>query len=198
MLNAIFGQIADHWILSTYLSVMAVNESAILTAFSLVTDIESQRIVGLVLASAAGALTNDIILYVLARYGSERFFTSATREESESESFFERAFLSNTFLTLLCIKFLFGIRLFLTIYLVAKKRIPFGQFVAYDICGILLYVGVIGSLGLLVGRGNTGAENIYEGVVRIVTALSILLLIAHLVSRFLKKKVAEKKKEYAE
>lgn len=197
MLTSLFAQVADHWMLSTYLSVMVVNESAIIAAFSLVSDIEPVRIAGLALASVAGALTNDIILYGIARYGSERFFKSVTTEGAGSESFFERVFLGNIFLTLLCIKFLFGIRLFLTVYLIAKKRIPFGRFVAYDVCGILLYVGVIGSLGLLVGRGDTGVESMYEEVIRIVTALSILLLIAHLISRFLKKKITEKKKEYA-
>lgn len=188
MLTSFFGHIADHWALSTYLSVMMLNESAILTAFSLVSDIEPTRIIGLALASIAGALTNDIILYLIARYGSERFFQSRNQEEQSSESFFERVFLSNTFLALLLIKFLFGIRLFLTIYLVARKKIPFVRFVLYDLCGVVLYVSVIGAVGLLIGRGNVDAETAYQTTTRIVSAVCILMLIAHLIKRFLVKK----------
>ncbi len=187
MWEALFNQLADHWVLSTYLSVMAVNEGAILAAFSLASDSGRAHLCILALVSAAGALTNDLILYVIARYGAERFLKPASADDLKSASFFERFFLGNVFLALLFIKFLFGIRLFLTMYLVAKKRIPLGTFIAYDILGILLYVAVIGGIGLLVGRGNESAETTYQVIVRTVTAVSLLTLVAHLTGRFLKK-----------
>ena len=186
MLETISTYISQHWFLSTYLSVMVLNESAIITAFSLASPVDSWRLSGIALASIAGALTNDLILYAFARFGAERFFKKS-EGETNPEPLYERAFLGNPFLALLGIKFLFGVRLVLTVYLVAKKRLPIGRFIAYDLCGIALYVLVIGGVGLLVGRGNAGIQETYILFIRIAGAVGLLLLITHVIGRFLRK-----------
>lgn len=187
MLPFFLGSIADHWFLSTYLGVMVFNESAILTAFSLAATSDMNRILGLGFAATLGALTNDLILYAVGRYGATRFLNKETDGGESAETFFERALLGNVFLALMFMKFFFGIRMVLTVYLVAKKRLSLGKFIAYDILGILLYVAVIGGVGLLVGRGGNGIEEAYGLAVRIVSALCILILVGHLIGRFLRR-----------
>jgi|GEM_PF-3273493 len=191
MLETLISSISQHALISTYFSVMVFNESAILAAFSFVPQSDSALVVGVAAAAVAGSLTNDLILYALARYGVSRF-VGASEEGSGAESFFERWFLSNIFLTLFFIKFLFGIRLVLTVYLVVKKRVPLGKFIAYDFLGIIFYVTVIGGLGLLVGLGNDGVEASYAAVIRTVTAILILLFISHAVKRLIRWRKMEK------
>lgn len=175
MFEIVAAYIGQYWFLSTYFSVMVLNESAILAAFTLTADQGITRIAGVALAAMAGSFTNDIILYVIARYGFSRFFVQPEASEREA-AIFERFFLKNVFLSLLFIKFLFGVRLFLTIYLVAKKRIPLRPFVLYDMAGVLLYVSVIGGIGILVGSGNNGIESQYSLIVRTVTVVMLSVL----------------------
>lgn len=188
MLEASAAYIAQHWLLSTYLSVMVLNESAILTAFTLAADQGGVRIAGVALAAIAGSFTNDIILYAITRYGLTRFFVQSGSETVErEEALLERLFLKNIFLSLLFIKFLFGVRLLLTVYLVAKKRIPFWPFVVYDMAGVLLYVSIVGGIGILVGSGNSDAEDRYSLIVRTITGVTLSVLALRLAGSYLER-----------
>lgn len=183
MFEILATYIGQHWFLSTYLSVMVLNESAILTAFTLAADQGGTRIAGIALAAMAGSFTNDIILYVIARYGFGRFFIRSETPEREA-AIFERLFLKNVFLSLLFIKFLFGVRLLLTIYLVAKKQVSFRLFALYDMAGIVLYVSIVGGIGILVGSGNSGIEDRYTLIVRTITAVTLSVLALRLLGAF--------------
>lgn len=186
MLEALTAYIGQHWFLSTYLSVMVLNESAILTAFTLAADQGGMRIVGVGFATMAGSFTNDIILYMLARYGFSRFFIRSASAERD-EAVFERFFLKNVFFSLLFIKFLFGVRLFLTVYLVVKKQISFRPFALYDIAGVALYVAVVGGIGILIGSGNSSIEDRYSLIVRTISAVTISVLALRLLGLFLER-----------
>ncbi len=185
MFETLVTYIGQHWFLSTYLSVMVLNESAILTAFTLAADQGTVRIAGVALAAMAGSFTNDMILYVIARHGFSRFFRSMGSETAErEEAIFDRLFLRKPFLSLLFIKFLFGVRLLLTVYLVAKKQIPLRSFMLYDAIGILIYVSVVGSIGILIAGGNDNIEDRYSWVVRTVTAVTLTVLALRLTGSF--------------
>ena len=192
MLETISAYISQHWFLSTYLSVMVLNESAILTAFALAAEQGTMRIVAVALAAAAGSFTNDIILYMIARYGFARFFVRSGSETRErEEAIFERLFLRNIFFSLLFIKFLFGVRLLLTVYLVAKKQIPLRLFALYDTAGILLYVSVVGGIGILVGSGNSAVEDHYSLIVRTVTLVTLSVLVLRFLGTFLERRARQ-------
>lgn len=181
MLETFATHIGQHWFLSTYLSVMVLNESAMLTAFALASDQGAMRIAGVAFAATAGSFTNDIILYLIARYGFSRFFIRTETETSEvGGAILDRIFLKNAFLSLLFIKFLFGVRLILTIYLVAKKQIPLKSFVFYDAVGVLLYVSIVGGIGILIGSGNSAVEDRYSLIVRTITFVTLSVLVLRL------------------
>lgn len=192
MIETISAHIGQHWFLSTYLSVMVLNESAILAAFALAVDQGTMRITGVALAATAGSFTNDIILYVIARYGFIRFFVQSESETTErEEAIFDRLFLKNVFLSLLFIKFLFGVRLLLTVYLVAKKQIPLRSFALYDMVGVLFYVSVVGGIGILVGSGSSTAEDRYSLIVRTITFVTLSVLALRLLGTFLERRASQ-------
>ncbi len=181
MFEFLIRSIADHWMLSTYFGVVALNEGAILASFSLLGGSEAERYLGVAAASVAGALTNDLILYVMARYGLKRFsIDDQDGRSTEAETIFQKIFLRNAFLSLLFIKFLFGFRIALTLYLVVKRRLPFLRYVAYDLLGIVLYVSVLGSVGWLIGRGIERVDTIYHSMTMSVTIAVSVVLSMHL------------------
>lgn len=188
MLETISAYIGQHWFLSTYLSVMVLNEGAILGAFALAADQGVGRIAFVALASIAGSFTNDLVLYGLARYGFGRIFRWTPSPDSGRETaVFDRLFLGNPLLSLLFIKFLFGVRILLTIYLVAKKQIPFRPFVLYDAAGIALYVFVLGMIGVLIGQGNAGVEDYYVMIARTITLVTLSVLAFRLVGTLIER-----------
>jgi membrane protein DedA with SNARE-associated domain len=182
MLEYIVGGIADHWMLSTYVSVVVFNEGAILAAFSLLEGSGAEKYLGVAAASVAGAFTNDLILYAMARYGWKIFsLDDGDRTSRSAETIFQKIFLRNAFLSLLFIKFLFGFRIALTLYLVVKKKLPFFRYAAYDLLGILLYVSVLGCIGWLVGKGVERIDSIYHSLALSITIVVSLILFTHLV-----------------
>lgn len=182
MFEFLVGSIADHWMLSAYLSVVVFNEGAILASFSLLGGSGVERYIGVAMASVAGAFTNDLILYAMARYGLKKFSVDDGDDRSRySETIFQKIFLRNAFLSLLFIKFLFGFRIALTLYLVVKRRLLFFRYAAYDLLGILLYVLVLGCVGWLIGRGIERIDSIYHSMVLSITIVISLILFLHLI-----------------
>lgn len=175
MFETLVSVIGSHWALSTYVSVMVLNESAILASFCLAAGDVVGKFPTIVLVSILGLLTNDLILFAIARIGSVHVPNSGVAPKSVLGRFMTR----NAFCSLLFIKFLFGIRLFLTMYLVVKSRMPLGKFMLYDLFGSFLYVGVIGTLGWMIGRGSTGVLDAYQQVVRVVVIVMISFIVTH-------------------
>jgi len=181
MFEFLVGSIADHWMLSTYLSVVVFNEGAILASFVLLEGSGAEKYIGVVIASVAGAFTNDLILYVMARYGLKKFSVDDGDDRSMYvETIFQKIFLRNAFLSLLFIKFLFGFRIALTLYLVVKKKIPFFRYAVYDLFGIVLYIFVLGCVGWLIGKGVERIDSIYHSMMLSITVVFSVILFMHL------------------
>lgn len=168
----------DHWMLSTYLGTMIFNENAILTAFSL-SGVD--RYWSIALMAGAGTITNDLILYLLGHFWFGRFIKMDDDQGKIARTFFERVFLRNTFLSLVFMKFFFGMRTFLTVYLVAKKKIPFRTYFIYNLCGIFLYVSVLSLCGWLIGAGFGNTREIYTLIVRIVSIVVMITVLTYFV-----------------
>lgn len=179
--------LSQHWFLSAYLGTMAFNEGAILGAFSLLADGSVRRYFFLGLATVFGVLTNDLILYGITHFGVGRFIRKAEEREEEIKSIFEKVFLHSTFLSLLFLKFLVGIRTFLTVYLLAEKRMGLKMFVLYDLCGIILYVVVLGILGVFIGN-DADELGVYHVTIRIAVFITAMAFFGHILSLWLRKK----------
>ncbi|MEI6650695.1 MAG: hypothetical protein WCL23_04675 [Candidatus Moraniibacteriota bacterium] len=176
MIEILTRIVADHWALATYFSVMILNESAILSAFGLAVGDVIGKYPGIASASVLGLLTNDSVIFALARFWPGRM----KRKEDSSGSVMERTMTHNVFLSLLFVKFLFGIRFFATLYLVDRKRIPFWKFIAYDACGSTLYVSVLGVVGWCAGNGVGAVSDAYHGVILVMGIVAGTFLFTHL------------------
>lgn len=179
--------LSAHWFLSTYLGTMVFNESAILGAFSLLIDGSVGRYFFLGLAATLGVLTNDLILYGITHFGLGKFIRKVEGKKEEIKNIFEKVFLHNTFLSLLFLKFLVGIRTLLTIYLLAEKRVNLKMYVLYDLCGIILYVVVLGILGIFIGK-DAHQVGFYHVAVRIAVFIAAMAFFGHVLSFLLRKK----------
>lgn len=187
MIEFLMGIVSEHWAFSVYFGTVLLNENVILPAFSLSVGLGWERYLGVGLLAGAAVLTNDIILYGAARYGVSRLVQPLSEEE-RIESWFEKIFFRNILFSLLFIKFLFGIRTVLTLYLITKKKIGFFSYVLYSLCGIFLYVILLGIFGWLIGQGVGNTVDTYERIAKIVTSVFLVFALAHGVGLFLRRK----------
>lgn len=188
MFDILLGNIADYWFLATYFGTMLFNENAILTAFSFSAGGGESRYWGIALAAGMGTLTNDLVLYAVARFGLLRFVQKKIENaKQEDESFFERLFLRNVFLSIVFLKFLFGMRTVLTLYLVVKKRISFPVYFFYNLCGIVLYISVLALVGWFIGIGVGSILGVYNMVVKTVLVVATIIVLTHVIPYVFKK-----------
>jgi len=188
MFDILLGNIAQHWIVATYFGTMLFNENAILAAFSLSVENGWGRYFGIALVAGMGTLTNDLILYTVARFGLVRFVRKGGEEaEQEAKTIFEKVFLRNIFLSIILLKFLFGMRTFLTLYLVVKKRISFSTYFFYNLCAIVFYITTLALLGWFIGIGIGSTLGVYNVVVKIILVVVIVVVLMHLISYMLRK-----------
>lgn len=167
--------IANHWLVSIYFGTMIFNENAILAAFSLSVNGDIGRYAGVTLAAIAGTLTNDLIIFAVTRYW-KKYFAKEKYNKKEATTIFEKIFFKNIFLSLLFIKFFFGMRIILTVYLIAKKELSLKKYLRYNICGIFFYVFVLGVIGWLIGKGVNDISGSYHKMAGIITGIAIVTL----------------------
>lgn len=182
MLDILTAFLNQHWVWATYFGTMVLNESAILVAFSFSSGSGVGRTLGIGFVAGLGVFTNDLILYALARYGLRRFQYRAPSPESAAEvqTIFERLFLRSTFLSLLFVKFLFGLRLILTLYLITKKNMSLVTFILFDLCGIALYIVVLGGIGWMIGQGLSSSVATYHSIIQVISWVVLVSLLSHL------------------
>lgn len=191
MSEFLMGDVSWYWLLLVYIGTMIFNEGAILAAFSVSLQKNHNYFAGVFLASSLGVLTNDLILFVIAHFGLRKRIL-LKEDESTAKTIFQKAFLYNVFLSLLCMKFLFGMRSALTLYLVLKKKLSLKTYLLYSSCGIFLYVCVLALLGFFVGLGVKNVVDIYAMTIRIVGITFGAIVVAHAASFFIRKLRAPK------
>lgn len=198
MVDSIILYVSQHWFLSTYLGTMIFNEGAILTVFSLSINGGWYYYAGVVFVVVLGVLSNDLLLYAIGHFGSKKFCRAYEIKADESQAvktIFQKIFFRNIFLTLLFIKFFFGVRLILTLYLITRKKIPFVKYFLYSLCGIILYVGVLSVISLLIMNGVGGTMGIYSVTERIIGGVVGIIILMHAFSFIIGKYAILKNKE---
>lgn len=173
MIGSLFGYIANHWLVSTYFGTMIFNENAILAAFSLSINGSIGQYIGIALAAIAGTLTNDLVIFAVTRHWI-KYFSKEKVNKKEASTIFEKIFFRNIFLSLLFIKFVFGMRIILTVYIIAKKELSFKKYLRYNLCGISLYVFVLGVIGWLIGKGVSNVSGNYHKAIGVITGIVIV------------------------
>ena len=147
-----------------------------------------------------GSLSADLFWYLVTvgalRSWFERRFPRTFGNDAQKES---RPFFSiaerHPYLLLTFIKFLVGVRLVLTVYIVAKKRIPLRTYIIINTVANAIFIGVLYALVALSSHGashTVGAggnvKHLLTTIVVVVVGVNVFLrLLEHLVARVLKR-----------
>lgn len=183
----ILQALQEHWIVATCVGALVAGENGILIAFLFV---QSQPAFsgGVILAAYGATLAADLSWYWVGRYGIRRFQSKKKmREVQKIEPAWEHFFDRHILLSLLCIKFLVGLRVILTLYL--AKKIPLKRYLIWDSLGIWLFLGVLWGVARLVHQGTEGALETYQVIIRVLVALGALALLSRLVGYFLQRRL---------
>ena len=173
--------------LVVYLSVFFLGENGVLAASML----SSQGYLlppTVLLYAALGSLSADIFWYVITVSVLKRMYEKKSLKKetiSEQKMFLLKVAEKHTFLFLTFIKFLIGMRLFLTIYILLKKHIPFTKYLLINCIGTVLFIGVLFPLGWLLGKGVSSALSVERGVVGVVSVVVVVIIIANFLPRLL-------------
>lgn len=165
-------------------AVFLMGESAILAVAAL----SAQGFIGIKTAlvwSFIGSLSADIFWYSMIT----KFFKKQSKEHlqetkpSEDQALLLHFAQHHTFVVLFFIKFLVGMRLFLTFYIVLKKHIKFGTYLWINSLGTLLFVGILFPLGWLLGKGVSSVLSFERGFMGIISVLVLVLVLLPLLRR---------------
>lgn len=174
--------------LTIFISVFLTGENAAIAIFALSAQGLINPVHALVYAFL-GSLASDVFWFFITEYvlreRYEKRLERATKDKSNR--FFMHLIDKHFFWTLIFIKFLVGIRLILTIYIVIKNKIPFKTKVALDALGTIIFMGAIFPIGWYLGKGFSSALSFQENISYIITAIFSVLLVSHLVPVIIKK-----------
>lgn len=192
-----------HAVATVTIGTFLLGENAALAAFAL----SAQGYINPVLAVLCvfiGSMLADIFWffmteYVIRRYYEERFEKRLVKAEQKDD---EKRFIitlidKHFFWVLIFIKFLMGMRLLLTIYIVLKNRIPFHKKVILDAIGTVLFLGILFPVGWFFGKGVSSALAVEQGFISFLSIIVFIMLFgafSHRIVMFFLKRYFRSKK----
>lgn len=161
---------------AVWLSTFSLGENGALIAFTLSLQGFIDPLVALSFVFL-GSLSADMFWYIMTtsaiRPWYERKFKKP-KASKESVGTFVHIAERHPYFVLVIIKFLVGIRLFLTIYILTKNRIGLG---AYLICNVLANILFTGTVYLLAFSFYKGAEHVLTTEHTITTIASMVFVV---------------------
>lgn len=150
------------------------------------------------LFSILGVLAADIFWYTVGA----TFYSIQAKNKNQKERFFHKKFAlvalslekivgKNIFLSLLFIKFLYGIRL-VTLFYLGFRKTPLHLFIPFSMLGTLIFLLVLFAISWGVGQGLYNLMPFLAGIQGILTTLVILLLIVKTFQVALKRYILKK------
>ena len=112
-------------------------------------------LVGVILASAAGAVFIDNLLFLAGRYAGQSRLIRRLRQHgpvATAQGWLER----NMVLTLLVFRFAWGMKT-VTVLLIANTAVSWRRFAVFDAAGVLLWAGALAGAGYVAGQAIEAA-----------------------------------------
>ena len=141
-----------------------------------------------------GAIISDFFWYF-----GRLFFLKFTRQwllyknaYNKLSAFVDKITYNKPFLALLFMKFLYGTRFLIIIY-IAMRQVKLKTFLFYDIIGTIIWLLVIIPIGWLAGKGAYNIIPIYKNIGYSIFILILSFVIFKLISRWLKNKITDAK-----
>lgn len=184
--------------IGTWLQVVLVSYGAVAIFVATFLFGESGAIAGFILSASgqvspvavfacafAGSLSADIFWYFVSSTVLRNVYERKIREASSegSKMILTRLADDHTFLLLTFIKFLVGMRLFLTIYIILRKRIPFHTYLFFNSIGTLFFISVLFPVGWYLGKGISGLLFIEQGITTVLLTIVGVVMVVQLAPR---------------
>lgn len=138
-----------------------------------------------------GSMLADIFWFFVTEYILRPYYEKkggvslALRPKNKTEEKVLHLIDHHFFWMLIFIKFLIGMRLVLTIYIVLKNKIPFYKKVAYDAVGTLIFLAVLFPIGFLFGKGVSSIFSYTENIMNIISLIVFIIVFMFIVKRVL-------------
>ena len=141
-----------------------------------------------------GSILSDIFWFFIAEFVLRKHYEKQLREAKETSSnrFFMNLIDKHFFWMLIFIKFMVGVRLILTLYIVLKNKVPFWRKIFLNSVGTIFFLGVLFPVGWVLAQGNQETLSIEQTIERIITGIFLLFLFSH-VCIMIVKKILEKR-----
>lgn len=124
-----------------------------------------------------GSFSADLFWYFATTGAIKPWFVRRTTKTPIIEEK-SRAFIglinNHPYILLIILKFLMGIRLMLTLYILTKKHIPFKAYFLCTFLGNLLFIAVLFPIGWLLGKGLGGALILQKDISGVITLILVV------------------------
>lgn len=171
---------------TVWLGAFLLGESGMLAAFALAA--QGHLAVGTAIIWAfLGSLSADIFWYLIIEKVIKKRDKTYFQKKSDTEiqMLLIRLADRHTFLVLTFIKFLVGMRLLLTIYIVLMKHIPFKTYLLLNTIGTVFFIAVLFPLGWFLGKGLSSALSFEHGFIGIISVVALVLILFHIAQRLI-------------
>lgn len=132
-----------------------------------------------------GSLSADIFWYFVSSTVFRKVYERRIRNSPQTgpKMMLTRLAEEHTFFLLTFIKFLAGMRLFLTIYIILRKRIPFSTYLFFNAIGTVFFMGVLFPVGWFLGKGFSGLFFIQKGITSLLLVMVVVIIFSQLIPR---------------
>lgn len=175
--------LSNHGFLAIFTGVFFTGENAAIATFALASQGFINPYVALSTAFLA-SLSSDVFWFFIAEFVIKRHYPIFVEKLVKRKTrqpilrFVDRHF----FVALICIKFLIGMRLALTMYIVLKNTIPFWKKVALNSFGTILFMSTLFPVGWYLGKGISGIASIQHSIVHTMTVIIGVLIIISMIA----------------
>jgi membrane protein DedA with SNARE-associated domain len=169
-------------VLIVIVGVFLLGENAALAAFALSAKGFIDPVTAFICAFI-GSLASDIFWFFITKYVLRKHYEKRLEKESHKRK--NRLLIhlaeKHFFWTLIFIKFLIGMRLILTLYIVLKNKIPFSQKVVLDSIGTVLFMSALFPVGWYLGKGVSKVLATEQNILYALTAVVGVIIALHLI-----------------
>lgn len=175
LIQSLQEPLAHHGELIVAVSVLMFGENAALAIFALAAKGYIDPVTAFIWA-CIGSLASDIFWFFVTEHILRKRFGKYFETKEKTSRLFMHLTENYFFWTLIFIKFLAGIRLMLTIYIVIKNRIPFSTKVILDAIGTVIFMSVLFPIGWYLGKGVSSALSIQQNITYVVSVVVGVLI----------------------
>lgn len=178
--------------IGAWIAVFSFGENGAVAVFALASQ-DLMAPVPTFLWAALGSFSADVFWYGVAkiRFRRARDLPISEKKHPLPMDVVDRFLKTHPFTTMICIKFLMGMRIFLTLYISHKSFFTFRRYLFLNALGTLVFMGVLFPIGWLLGKGIITTDSPLHTITSLFTLIIVIMIFSrifpHAIRWFLKK-----------